>query len=324
MALITAFSAVSCAQPREISTPTSNVETKPATSPSISIFSASPATPTLTFQAPPPAITPATPLISPQPGSIVGGPFLPGEVLAGLPVYPGAAGTTSINTGLGPQPLPFEVPTYRAKSPGYQSASAQYSVQAAQSDIIGWYLSQMAAKGYRHSGDDSSANGGRTEYSMIFFSPSQPLISVQVHIYSTTTYFYSAIFELQVVYLVPLPKPPEEILPGDVDSIKIDYYPGSANELVKTITDGPSIKRLVDMVNRLTPRPDNPYIGPFSEQTLFRSIFHSPSKGDITVTDTIYSPQSGIHVGSSPPMEDIHGLLLEAVQQILGVPNAAK
>jgi ABC-type transport system substrate-binding protein len=30
-----------------------------------------------------------TPLTSPQPGSIVGSPFLPGEVLATLPVYPG-------------------------------------------------------------------------------------------------------------------------------------------------------------------------------------------------------------------------------------------
>ena len=37
----------------------------------------------------PPIPSLLTPLTSPQPGSIVGSPFLPGEVLATLPVYPG-------------------------------------------------------------------------------------------------------------------------------------------------------------------------------------------------------------------------------------------
>lgn len=274
----------------------------------------SPATPTVTIL----NSQPVTPLISPQPGSTVGGPFLPGEVMAGLPVYPGAMDTTEVNPGFGPPSFPAEMPLYGAKIPGYQSASAQYAVQATQEDILGWYQAQLGAKGYRSSGEDVAGSPTLISHSIPFFLPSQPLISVEVHVYNSPNNLESSVFELLVIYTVPLPKPAEESLPGDINSLQIDYAPGTANEVVKTITDSQIITTLVSMVNNLPVRPD--YIttgGPIGAlQTLYRLLFHSAARGDITITDTIIS---GIQMDDYPNLDDPHNLFQEALKQVLGI-----
>jgi len=96
----------------------------------------------------PTSSTPISTIPSTQPGSIVGSPFLPGEVLATLPVYPGATPTTDFNPGFGPPSFPSEQPIYVSRSPGYQSASAQYTTPAIAEDILNWYSAELGALGY--------------------------------------------------------------------------------------------------------------------------------------------------------------------------------
>ena len=273
-------------------------------------------------------IVPATPMTSPQLGSTVGSPFLPGEVLATLPVYPGATPTTLINPGFGPPSFPLDIPSYNGpKRPGYQSASAQYTVQATEEDISGWYKNQMAAKGYRLSEEELAGSGALSSYNISFFLPSQPLISMQVHVYTSQDISESLVFELLVTYSIPLPKPPKENLPADIESVQIDYAPGTAKEVEKTITDARVIKRLVSMVNGLTVSPDyvttggpipNPGVLP-SPQPLFSLTFHSTIQGNITVSYIL----GAIKMDGYPALVDTHGLFEEAVEQMLGIPGTS-
>ena len=252
-----------------------------------------------------------------QPGSTVGSPFLPGEVLATLPVYPGATPTTDFNPGFGPPSFPTEAPIYSSQVPGYQSASAQYATPATAEDILNWYSTELGALGYNLDGEDGGGNGTITTRSIAFFLPSQPLISVQVHVYtpgSSTT----PVFELLVTYTVPLPKPSAENLPGDVESVKIDYVPGATNEIVKTFKDTQLIQSLVSLVNSLPVAPGYARTGQFgiSPETLFSLTFHSNSQGNITITDVTLD---GIHFGDYPLLDDPHNLFQKAVLQMLGI-----
>jgi hypothetical protein len=268
-----------------------------------------------------PTFVPATPLISPQSGTTVGSPFLPGEVLAGLPVYPNATPTTYLNPGFGPPSFPSEQTLYGSKIPGYQSASAEYTVTAVDADILDWYIAELGAQGYRHDGEDGGGNGTISTRSIAFYLPSQPLISVQVHVYFSAGSSTPPVFELLVTNTVPLPKPTEEKLPDDINSVQLDYAPDTANAVVKTVTDAQSVKDLVNMVNNLPVRPDYIILGGpgLLQQTLFlRLVFHSTSQGDITVTDVTFD---GIHFGEYPLLDDPHNLLQEAVKQVLGIPG---
>ena len=65
-----------------------------------------------------------------------------------------------------------------------------------------------------------------------------------------------------MMVIVPLPKPSAESLPGDVESVKIDYMPGTANEVIKTFKDTQSIQSLVNLVNSLPVAPDTLRSGP--------------------------------------------------------------
>ncbi len=270
----------------------------------------------------PPVVKPATPVISPQPGTIVGSPFLPGAVLAGLPVYPGAVATTDLDPGFGPPSFPTDMSIYGTRRPGYQSASAQYTVQATVNDILGWYIAELEAKGYRHPGEDGAGNGTVTERSIAFFLPSQPLVSVQVHVY-TSPGDSLPVFELLAIYTVPLPRPSAEKLPDDISSVKITWAPETTGETVKTVTAAQTVDSLVDRVNDLSVRPDYITTGPpvgFSRQTLFSLIFHSKTQGDITVTDVTYE---GVHFGNYPLLDDPHNLLQETVRQMAGIPGTS-
>ena len=288
--------------------------------PSVSLSLSTPDQQSLSSQTSVVTPSPSNISVPAQSGTTVGKPFLPGDVLAELPVYPGAVGTTWVNPGFGPPSFPSEMPIYGSNSPGYQSASVQYTVQASEEDILGWYKSQLAAKGYRSSGEDIAGNATLISHSIPFFLPSQPLISVQIHVYNMQNTLGSSVFELLVIYTVPLPKPLEESLPNDIEGVQIDFAPGTANHVVKTITDMQAVTNLAGMVNNLPVRPD--YIitgGPMGGQTtLFRLVFHSKTKGDITVTDDIIQ---GIQMNDYPSLDDPHGLLKELVGQLVGISS---
>jgi hypothetical protein len=245
--------------------------------------------------------------------------FLPGEVLADLPVYPGATPTTFFNSGTGPPSYPLSEPAYASTlRPGYQSASAQFTVQATDENILSWYVNELGTEGYRNSFEERFGGGTISGQAITFFLPSQPLVSVEVHVYDVPG---TPVFELLVTYTVPLPKPPEEELPDDIDSIAMTYFSGNLTT-VKTITDSQAVTQLVSMVNALPVRPD--YVsscGFGGPQTIFRLVFHSQSKGDITVSDIIGCGVTGIHIDNYPILEDTHGLLQEAVEQILGIQS---
>ncbi len=263
---------------------------------------------------------PLTPVTSPQPGAAVGSPFIPGEVMSVLPVYPGASPTTYLNPGFGPPSFPSEQSIYAGNAPGYQSASAQYTTAASAADILNWYLAELGASGYTQQGEDDAGNGTVAERSVVFVLPSQPAVSVQVHVYTGSGSSISLVFELLVTYTVPLPKPAAENLPGDIQNVKIDYYPGAANEVVKTITDAKSINTLVNEVNTLPVSPDYVRLGPagISPQTLFSLTFHSKSQGDIVITDVTYD---GIHFGNYPTLADPYNFFRQAVAKMAGIPT---
>jgi hypothetical protein len=252
--------------------------------------------------------------------------FQPGEVLAGLPVYPGATPTTFLNLDSGPPSLPAALYGYGLRRPGYESASAQYTVQATDSDILNWYTEKLETEGYRKYAGHSYGGGGTTKAGDIaFFLPSQPLVSVEIHVYDVPG---NPVFELLVTYTLPLPKPDEEVLPSDTDSVEITYFGYSEDDLprIKTLTDKRDVMQLVNMVNALPVRPDYVYMGsPMSggPQTIFSLVFHSPSKGNITVSDIVGQGRTGIgiHISGFPILEDTYGLLLETIEQLLGVQS---
>ncbi len=248
--------------------------------------------------------------------------FLPGEVLADLPVYPGATPTTFFNSGTGPPSYPMSEPAYaNTLRPGYQSASAQYAVQANESDILSWYVNELSTYGYRKYSEGYFGGGTIGGHNMAFFLPSQPLVSVEVHVYDALG---ATVFELLVTYTVPLPKPPEEELPADINSITMSYFSGNLTT-VQTITGSEVITQLVSMVNALPVRPDYAYSCPIGleTRTIFSLVFHSQSKGNITVSYITGCGETGIYIGNYPILEDVHGLLQEAVEQILGIHGAA-
>jgi len=244
--------------------------------------------------------------------------FLPGLVLAELPVYPSSTPTTFFNSGTGPPSFPLSEPAYAsALRPGYQSASAQYTVQATDDDILSWYVNELGTNGYRKYSEGGFGGGTLSGHNMAFFLPSQPLVSVEVHVYDVPG---APVFELLVTYSVPLPKPPEEKLPDDIESITVTYFSGVL-PTVKILTNSQVVMQLVSMVNALPVRPDYAYTGLLTSggpRTIFSLVFHSQSKGDITVSDIIGLQETGIHVDNYPILEDTHGLLQEAVEQILG------
>ena len=72
-------------------------------------------------------------------------------------------------------------------------------------------------------------NGTIAYRGVAFVLPSQPAVSVEVHIYTDSGPSISPVFELLVIYIVPLPKPAAENLPNDIQNVRIDYLPNTAN-----------------------------------------------------------------------------------------------
>ena len=119
-----------------------------------------------------------------------------------------------------------------------------------------WYLAELGALGYNNQGEDDGGNGTVTSRSVAFVLPSKPAVSVQFHVYTVSNSSMALVFELLVTYTVPLPKPAAESIPDDIQSVKIDYLPSTANEVTKTFTDTKSINSLVTLVNNLPVSPD--------------------------------------------------------------------
>jgi hypothetical protein len=176
----------------------------------------------------------------------------------------------------------------------------------------------LGALGYTSHGEDGGGGGSVASRSIAFVLPSQPAVSVQVHVYTVSGSSMAPVFELLVTYTVPLPKPAAESLPGDIQSVKIDYLPGTSNEVTRTITDTKTINNLVNLVNNLPVSPGYARLGPMgvSPQTLFTLTFHSISRGDIVITDVTYD---GVHFGDYPLLADPQNLFQQSVQQILGI-----
>ena len=103
---------------------------------------------------------------------------------------------------------------------GYQSASAQYSLNVTDEEKMDWYTQHLQALGYRSDGERRGAGGGIVKRERAFFLPSQPFVSVQVH----TQRGHDVGFELLVVHDVPLPKPASAALPADIESVEITYF----------------------------------------------------------------------------------------------------
>lgn len=248
----------------------------------------------------------------------VGGPFLPGEVMAGLPVYPGATPTTELNPNDTPAFFPMSVSAYGTLRPGYQSAFAEYSAQAAGSDILSWYLGVLEAKGYGRKGGGGGDSPTFTWRGITFSLPSQPSVTVEVHVYNSIGSPTPTVIELLVTRVVPIPHPAEELLPDDIDRVAATYAPGTATAVTKTFTDSQTIDSLLNLFNGLPQRPDyittGPPIGVYP-QTLFTLVFHSRTKGDLTVTDVTYQ---GIRLGNYPVLDDPQDVFLGTVKQLLG------
>jgi hypothetical protein len=255
--------------------------------------------------------------ITSQPGSIVGNPFIPGEIMATLPVYPGLSPTTELNPGFGPPSFPLKLPIYDSNAPGYQSASAQYTAAATVNDIVDWYMAELSGLGYTQQGEDDIGNDAIAYHGIAYVLPSQPAVSVQVDVYTGSGPSTSPVFELLVIYTVPLPKPAANLL-KDVQNVKIDYLPNNANEIVKTFTDKQSVNNLVSMVNSLPVSPGFIRSLPagISPQTFFTLTFHSVSQGDIVITDVTYD---GIHFGDYPLLYDPYNYFEQAVENMLDI-----
>lgn len=243
--------------------------------------------------------------------------FIPGLVLASLPVYPGATPTMIQNPGAWPPSYPMGHGMYEGpRRFGYQSASAQYSMNATDEDILDWYSEQLKKLGYLSDGESRGSGRGVTTWSRSFFLPSRPFVSVQVHTY----WGYDIGFELLVVHDVPLPKPASAELPADIDSVKITYYRFSKPAIINTVAGHDDINSLVAAANRLPIRPDfsinQPATGP---ETVFRLVCHSPSQGDIEVTSILGGDEGGVHVADRAILWDVHNQLRDEVERLVGV-----
>src|SRR5262245_57292972 len=73
--------------------------------------------------------------------------FIPGKILTGIPVYPGAMPFPDVYPGFGPPTFPYR--------PGAESASAQYRSQDSDNQILVWYAQKLSDKGFSSDGGNS-------------------------------------------------------------------------------------------------------------------------------------------------------------------------
>jgi hypothetical protein len=243
----------------------------------------------------------------------------PEEILAELPVYPGAAIITDEESGFEPFSTPLS-PQVEGRHTGiiYETVSARYTVQARPDKIQDWYLAKLGAKGYREYANITyNGPAGYEVHSMGFYRPEQPLISIEVH-------FYDRPDTPVLVILVnkdttTSPEPHEPSLPNDIDSIVVKYYENQngSKEKIQTITDEGDIQKVVKVINDLPLLPDGPIV-PVLER--FSMILHSPSEGDFTLSyHRSVSEYTLVRISGYETLEDKQGRLLETVQVLLDI-----
>jgi hypothetical protein len=248
--------------------------------------------------------------------------FISGEILLTIPLYPGSETTTCLEwkSDGGPPSSSVSRPVYASEDrPGYQSASAQYKVDSTSSKIISWYEDTLGEMGYEKYIEGHWGQEKITGRNAGFFLPSQPLVSVEIHTYSISG-FSSLVYELLVVNSIPLPKPEKEAIPQDIDKIEIDYTGYLETGRSKnTITDNKTIVELVEMINSLPVMPDFEFLGGGTggPEITFTMLFHSESRGNITVKKILGGENSGINVEGYPILDDPHNLLHDRVKELV-------
>ncbi|MDP2948967.1 MAG: hypothetical protein Q8P22_05470 [Chloroflexota bacterium] len=254
--------------------------------------------------------------------------FLPGQVLANLPVYPGALGSAEVHVVGGPPSFPSEMSICRGpRCPGLQIASALFTVDATADEVFAWYQDKLTAMGYeRHGGGFGYLADGRQKSTAVFISPDIPTLTVQVHLYYKPDLEYSpSLFELLVTYMAPLPRPVGSYLPPDVSRVDVTYAPGGDSPVLSNAVADPAVIRdLVRIVNRMPVRADwiswcSIDMGPPPTATL---VFQS-NEGATTVSDIRGCPFR-VEMEPYPDLQDSYNRLWDAVERFMGVDTGVE
>ncbi|MBI4312890.1 MAG: hypothetical protein HY681_14090 [Chloroflexi bacterium] len=249
--------------------------------------------------------------------------FIPGQVLAALPVFPGATGSMALS-GFS-QPVEFAY-CDTSRCPGFQTASAQYRAAATGQAVVLWYEKELTAQGYRKSRESFGKFQGTSTYAASYFMPDQPTVAVEVHVldYPLRPDF-GPLFELFVTYQAPFYHLPSQIVPDDVERVELAYYPREDDKsiLAKKVTeDSATLRRLIGRMNNLPVLADWVRFCGTGERDrpLAELRFVRRSGETIVVTQTRnFCPGPHVEVPGLPPLEDVHDLLWEVIQEIAGI-----
>ena len=160
--------------------------------------------------------------------------------------------------------------------------------------------------------------GGYDVINTGFYRTEYPLISVEIHVYQA---FDTAIFAVVVSRDTTTSlEPREPPLPDDVVSIEINYTGDQDNPVEKTeiITDAGDIRKLVDIINDLPPRPYGP---PHAINLCpFDMIFHSLSVGDILLTYELgFEHYTQVSLNNGAEYQDNDSKLFKALKRMLDI-----
>lgn len=181
--------------------------------------------------------------------------FVPGQVLANLPVYPGAARSNGILVGAGGfpvQPNPGSM-CDGSPCPSVQSAQAEYHTADTPDAVLTWYQAQLEKLGYQRSGASyGSAPQGYHRSELEFFNPERPAVTVHVYAFYRSAKQGGSVIVLDVVNPATAPRPVSSYVPPGVSEVDIAYFPGGhGSTTTLTVTDKAAIRSLVRAVNRL-------------------------------------------------------------------------
>ncbi len=201
---------------------------------------------------------PPSPTSSPGSQTIGGGgEFLPGQIIAFIPVYPGAVGATDIGpqpeAGPYPESLPMCVGPH-PECPQLETATADFFTEDSAGTVLDWYRKQLASMGYTGGGTGTASNNktGWTMSDTVFDVPEYPGLKVQVNVYPYPEPGVTTAFAILVYYLRPIPRHAAERLPSDIMRVEVTSDSASSTPTTSnTVTNTDTIKRLVDLVNSL-------------------------------------------------------------------------
>ncbi|OGN87230.1 MAG: hypothetical protein A2158_02545 [Chloroflexi bacterium RBG_13_46_14] len=244
----------------------------------------------------------------------------PEDVLAEMPVYPGAEAVTTGESAFEPFSTPRALqPEIRPFDIVYETISDQYTVQAEANKVLNWYKNKLSGKGYRlYTEMKYNGPGGYDVHNIGVYRPEQLLISVEIHVYAMLdATIFSVVVSRDTTTSLEPPEPP---LPDDIDSIEINYTGDQDNTSgkIETITDAGDIRRLVDIINSLPLRHYGPP-GAINSRP-FNMIFHSLSMGKIPLTYELgFEHYAEVRINNRAEYQDNDGKLLNEVQRLLDI-----